>query len=161
MRRIFRSRLSASQRNSLYTSWLTSCSILPPDPYIDYEEQGYLQVVFKNYQHQIPVVDVRNCADHAMHDAYTKSKGPIKTVGSLKYYTSHGVYLIVVPGRNMMWQDWLFTAEAIAGFTADWDVVALQFDVLVMGRKVGAGILSDFEGMTGLGLIEALASRMM
>ena len=96
-----------------------------------------------------------------MHDAYTKSKGQIKTVGSLQYYTSHGVYLIIVPGSNMMWQDWLFTAEAIAGFTEDWDVVALQFSVLVKGQKVGAGILSDFGGITGLGLIKALGSSMM
>ena len=93
-----------------------------------------------------------------MHDAYTKSKGPIKTVGSLTYYNFDKVYLIVVPGPNMMWLDWLRTAEAIAGFTEQWDTVALEFDVLLTGTKVGAGILSDFGGTAALALIEALGS---
>ena len=93
-----------------------------------------------------------------MHDAYIKSKGPIKTVGSLTYYHFDEVYLILVPGRNLMWQDWLETAEAIAGFVMDWDAVALQFDLVLWGNKVGAGVLSDFGGLAGLGLIEALAS---
>ena len=56
----------------------------------------------------------------------------------------------------MMWRDLLHTAEAIEGFAAQWDAVALQFDVLLMGKKVGAGILSDFGGIEGLGLIEAV-----
>ena len=107
------------------------------------------------------VVEVRNCADHAMYDAYTRSKGPIKTVGSLTYYNFDNVYLIVVPGPNMMWLDWLHTAEAIAGFTEEWDTVALQFDVLLTGKKVGAGILSDFGVLAGSGLIEAVGSRTM
>ena len=119
------------------------------------------QVLFKNYQHQISVADVRNCADHAMYDAYTKSKGPIKTVGSLTYYDFDQVYLIVVPGPNMMWLDWLHTAEAIAWFTEEWDTVALQFDVLLTGKKVGAGILLDLGETAGLELIEALGSRTM
>ena len=94
-----------------------------------------------------------------MHDAYTKRKGPIKTMQSLTYYTFDGVYLIIIPGNNLMWQDSLYTAEAIAAFTEQWDTVALQFDVLVMGVKVGAGILSDFEGIKGLGLAGALGSK--
>ncbi len=96
-----------------------------------------------------------------MDDADTKSKGRIKTVGRLTYYTFDGVYLIVVPGKNMMWQDWLRTAEAIMGFTFEWDAVALQFDVLVAGMKVGAGILSDFEEIAELGLVEGLGSQMV
>ena len=82
----------------------------------------------------------------------------MRKVGGLTYYTSDGVYLIVVPGKNMMWQDLLHTAEAIMGFTFNWDAVALQFDVLVAGTKVGAGILTDFGGVAELGSIEALGS---
>ena len=96
-----------------------------------------------------------------MYDAYTKSKGSIKTVGSLTYYNFDKVYLIVVPGPNMMWLDWLHTAEAIAWFTEEWDTVALQFDVLLTGKKVGAGILLDLGGTAELGLIEALGFRTM
>ena len=92
-----------------------------------------------------------------MHDAYTKSKGPIQRVGSLTYYNSDKVYLIVVPGPNMMWLDLLRTAEVISGFTWQWDTVALEFDVLLTGNKVGAGILSNFGGTAAL--IEALGSR--
>ena len=96
-----------------------------------------------------------------MYDAYTKSKGPIKTVGSLTYYDFDQVYLIVVPGPNMMWLDWLHTAEAIAWFTEEWDTVALQFDVLLTGKKVGAGLLLDLGETAGSGLIETLGSRTM
>ena len=102
---------------------------------------------------------MRNCADHAMYDAYTKSKGPIKTMQSLTYYNFDGVYLIIIPGNNLMWQDWLYAAEAIAAFTEQWDTVALQFDVLVMGKKVGAGFLADFEGIKGLGLAGPLGTK--
>ena len=80
-------------------------------------------------------------------------------IRSLTYYTFNGVYLILVPGTDLTWQDWLYTAEAIAAFTEEWDTVALQFSILLMGKKVGAGILSDFEGIKGLGLIEALGSK--
>lgn len=94
-----------------------------------------------------------------MHDAYIKSQGAIKTIWSLTYYTFDGVYLILIPVRDMMWQDWLYAAEAIGAFTAQWDTVALEFDILLMGKKVGAGILSDFEGVKGLGLTGALGSK--
>lgn len=94
-----------------------------------------------------------------MYDAYTKRQSSIKIVGSLTYYAFDGVYLIIVPGNNLMWQDLLYTAEAVAAFTEQWDAVALQFDVLVMGQKVGAGILSDFEGIKEFGLLGALGSK--
>ena len=91
-----------------------------------------------------------------MHDAYTKSKGPVKTISRLTYYAFDGVYLILIPVRDMWWQDVLYAGEAIATFTAQWDTVALEFDVLRTGRKVGAGILSDFEGLKALNLTGAL-----
>lgn len=94
-----------------------------------------------------------------MHDAYINRQGPTKSVRSLTYYAFDGVYLIVVPVRNMMWQDWLYTAEAIAAFTERWDTVALEFDVLLTGVKVGAGILTDFEGIKALGLTGGLGSQ--
>ena len=102
---------------------------------------------------------MRNCADHAVHDAYTKSQGAVKTVWRLTYYTFDGIYLIVIPVGDLMWRDWFYAAEAIGAFTAQWDTVALEFDILLKGNKVGAGILSDFEGVKALGLTGALVSN--
>ena len=58
-----------------------------------------------------------------------------------------------------MWRDWLYAAEAIGAFIAQWDTVALEFDILLKGKKIGAGILSDFEGVKALGLTGALVSN--
>lgn len=54
------------------------------------------------------------------------------------------MYLVLFPLPEMLWPDWKTAAGAVDWFLDQYEAVALEFDILVLGENVGRGVLTDF-----------------
>ena len=44
----------------------------------------------------------------------------------------------------MLWADWKTAAGAVDWFLDQYEAVAWEFDILLLGENVGRGVLTDF-----------------
>ena len=86
-------------------------------------------------------------AEVAINDAQTESAtDPAKTIGRKQWYQCGPVYLVLFPTPEMLWSDWTTAARVIDWFVTQYEAMDMDFDVLVLGRKVGSGTLDDMNG---------------